>query len=77
MHHIGKKESEKDIKKKKEKKKVEKPNPQNQLELKVNSSIHWTTLVNADNASLKEVYIPSLWWLTVFKDDVFFFLISV
>ena len=76
MHHIGKKESEKDIKKKR-KKKVEKPNPQNQLELKVNSSIHWTTLVNADNASLKEVYIPSLWWLTVLKDDVFFFLISV
>ena len=84
MHHIGKKESEKDIKKKR-KKKVEQhflqgdsnPNPQNQLELKVNSSIHWTTLVNAGNASLKEVYIPSLWWLTVFKDDVFFFLISV
>ena len=23
--------------------------------------------------SLKEVYVPSLWWLTVFKDDFFGF----
>ena len=49
------------------------PDPQNQLELKVSASIHCTPLVNADNLSLKEVYIPSLWWLTVFKDDFFVF----
>ena len=84
MHHTGKKE----IKKKKKEKKwgYEKfatrgfqSGPQNQLELKVNASTHWTTSVNADNLSLKEVYIPSLWWLTVVKDDsfVFFFNISV
>ena len=41
-----------------------------QLELKVNTSIHWTTS-KADNSSLKEVYIPSLWWLAVFRDDFF------
>ena len=33
---------------------------QNQLELKVNASIYWTTLVNGDTSGLKEVYIPSL-----------------
>ena len=37
------------------------PDYQNQLELKINASIHWTTSVNADSSSLKEVYIPSLW----------------
>ena len=50
MHHKGKKESEKEILKKK-KKKVTKNllkgdcnlDPHNQLELKVNASIHWTT----------------------------------
>ena len=36
---------------------------QNQLELKVNASIYWTTSVNGDTSGLKEVYIPSLWWL--------------
>ena len=72
MHHTGKKES----KKEKEKNKVTKnllqedSNP-NSLELKMDASIHWTTSVNAENACLKEVYIPSLRWLTVFK-DVFF-----
>ena len=35
------------------------PDPQNQLELKVNASIHWTMSVNADHPSL--VYSPSLW----------------
>ena len=35
--------------------------PQNQLELKVNVPIHWMTWVNADNSSLKDVYIHSLW----------------
>ena len=68
MHNTGKKESKKEIKKKK-KNKVTKtflqgdsnPDPQNQLELKVSASIHRTTSVNADNGSLKEVYIPSLW----------------
>ena len=37
------------------------PDPQNQLELKVNTSIYWTTSENADKLGLKEVYIPSLW----------------
>ena len=36
------------------------PDPQNQLELKVNASIHWITSVNACNLSLKEVRIPTL-----------------
>ena len=36
-------------------------NPDPQLELTVNASIHWPTSVNADNSSLKKVYIPSLW----------------
>ena len=45
----------------------------NQTELKAITSIHWTTSVNTDNSSLKEVYIPSLWWLTVFKIDFFVF----
>ena len=30
-------------------------------ELQVNASIHWTTSVNADVWSLKEVFIPSIW----------------
>ena len=76
MHHTSKKES----KKEKEKDRVTKnllqgdqnPVPPNTLELKMDGSIHWTTSVNADKACLKEVYIPPLWWLTVFK-DVFFF----
>ena len=51
------------------------PDPQNQLELRVNAS---TTSVNSVNSSLKKVYIPSLCWLEVFKDDFrIFFLISV
>ena len=37
------------------------PDPPNTLGLKLNASIHWTTLVNADNSCLKEVYIPSPW----------------
>ena len=65
MHHTGKKES----KKEKEKNKVTKnllqgdsnPDPPNSLELKMDTSIHWTTSVNAENACLKGVYIPSLW----------------
>ena len=69
MHHTGKKESKKQILKKSGKKlsyekfAAEDSNPdrQNQLELKVNASIHCTTSLNADNSSLKEVYIPSLW----------------
>ena len=75
MHHTGKKES----KKEKEKNKVTKnmlqrdvnPDPPNTLELKMDATIHWTTSVNADITCLKEVHIPPLWWLTVFK-DVFF-----
>ena len=49
------------------------PDPQNQLELKVNTSVYWTTSVNSVNWSLKEVYIPFLWWLTVFEDEFFVF----
>ena len=37
------------------------------------ASVHWTTSVNSDNSSLKEIYVPSLWWLTVFNDDCFGF----
>ena len=25
------------------------------------ASVHWTTSVNSDNSSLKEIYVPSLW----------------
>ena len=69
--------------KKKKKKKSEKeisenlllgysnPDTQNQLVLKANPSIYWTTSVNPEISSLKEVYIPSLRGLTVFKDDFF------
>ena len=59
-HHTGKKES-----KKKKKHKVTKnllqgdsnPDPPNKLELNVSASVHWTTSVNTDNSSLKDVYI--------------------
>ena len=37
------------------------PDPQNQLELKVIASSHWTTSVNAYKASLKEICTPALW----------------
>ena len=68
MHHTGKKESKKEISKKEKKIRLRKicpegdsnPDPQNQLELKVNASIHWITSVNACNLSLKEVFIPTL-----------------
>ena len=57
------------VKKERKKNKVTKnllqgdPNPdhQNQLELKFNTSVHWTTSAKTDNLSLQEVYIPSLW----------------
>ena len=29
------------------------------------------TSINTAILCLKEVYIPSLWWLTVFEDDFF------
>ena len=65
MYHTGKKGS----KKEKEKNKVtinllqgdSNPDPQNQLELKGNASIYWTTSENTDKLGLKEVSdIPSL-----------------
>ena len=71
MHHTGTKEVKKRFKKRNEKKERKKkatknllqgdlnPYPQNQLELKVNAFLHWNTSVNADNSSLKEVFIPS------------------
>ena len=56
MYHTGRKESKKEILRKDKKNKVTKsllqgdsnPDPQNQLELKVNASIHRTTSLNAD-----------------------------
>ena len=64
MHHTGKKESKKNRKRNRVTKNLlqgdSKPDLPNQLELKVNASIHWTTSVNADNSSLKEVNTPSL-----------------
>ena len=65
MYHTGKKE----IKKKRGGSKnlllrdSYSDRPQNQLELRVNPSIHWTTWVSAYDLNLKEVYmhIPSLW----------------
>ena len=49
------------------------PDPPNHVQVKVDASIHWTIPISADNSSWKEVYIPSLWWSTVFKDDFFGF----
>ena len=49
------------------------PDPLNQLELTLHTSVHWTTWEDNDNQTVKEVYIPSLWSLTVFKDDFFVF----
>ena len=57
MHHTGQKESKKEIFKKDKNNEVTKnllqgdsnPDPQNQLELKVNAFIHWTTSVNAES----------------------------
>ena len=87
MHHTGKKESRKEILKKEKNNKATKnllqgypnPDPQDQFKLKTNAPIYWTTVVNPDEASLNEVYIPFLLWLTGFKDDFFgfFFVISV
>ena len=34
--------------------------PPNQLEVKVDCSIHWTTPMSADKLSVKDVFIPSL-----------------
>ena len=56
------------------------PGPSDSVRTKFHASVHWTTWGDSDSATLKEVYIPSLWSLTVFKDDFFvffFFLISV
>ena len=41
------------------------PDPQNQVELEVNASIHWTTSVNPHHTCLREVYIPSQWFSTM------------
>ena len=57
------------VKKENKKKKVTKnllqgdsnPHPLNQLELKTNASIHWTSLLSTDDSSLKGVYVPSPW----------------
>ena len=74
MQHTGKKESKEEIWKNEKKKRSTRnlleedsnPDPQNQLQLRVNAS---TTSVNCVNSSLKKVYIPSLCRLAVFKDD--------
>ena len=49
--------------------------PLSQLQVKVHAFVHWTISVNAYSSRLKEVYIPSLWLLTVFKDDFSFLLL--
>ena len=66
MHHTGEKESKKEIFKKRTIIKFAlrgfEPGPAAATkELQVNASIHWTTSVNADVWSLKEVFIPSIW----------------
>ena len=65
----------KTVKKKKQQKKVTKnllqedsnPDPPNKLELNVSASIHWTTSVNADNSSLKDVYIFVMYFFFFFN----------
>ena len=44
----------------------------NQLELKGNSFTHWTNSVHGDKRNLKEVYIPSLWWLKIMSFQWFY-----
>ena len=76
---------QKESKKEKEKNNITKhllhgdsnPNPPNQLELKTNVTIHCTTSVRAARSQLKEVYNPSPWWLTVFRDDFFGFSVEL
>ena len=71
--------------KKKKKKKVTKgllhgdshPDPPNTLEPKANATIYWTTSVSTHKSSITDVYIPSLWWLTVFKDFFFGFRVEL
>ena len=81
MHHTGEKESKKRFLKNNNKKKgCEKftlrgfEHPQNQLELKVNAFIHWTTSGNADNLKDDEIkrgmYSFSM-VIDSFKDDFF------
>ena len=80
MHHTREKESKKGKKNMVTKNLLEgdsNPDPKNQLKLKPNAPTHWITSVKPDKLSLKEVYISSLWLLTVFKDDFFSFLISM
>ena len=60
MHHKREKEEEKKKGYEKLLQGDSKQDLQNQLELKRNASIHWTTSVNAGNTGLKEVHIPSL-----------------
>ena len=48
------------------------PANSHELGLEGNASTHWTTPVNAENLSWKEIYIPPLWWLTAFMDDFLF-----
>ena len=80
MHRTGKKESKKEKKKNEVTKNLLQGDSNldspNTLGLKMKACIHWTNSISADNSSLKEVYIPSLWWLTVFKDDYFGFFFS-
>ena len=37
------------------------PDPQNQLELKVHTSVPGTTWGDSDSSNVKKVHIPSLW----------------
>ena len=81
MHRTGKKESKTEKKKNEVTKNLLQGDSNldspNTLGLKMNACIHWTNSISADNSSLKEVYIPSLWWLTVFKDDFYGFRVEL
>ena len=69
MNHTGKNRVKKKVKKKKVTKNLllgdSDPDPQNQLELKVSTLIHWTTSVNAVTIHysnyILQVYFPFLW----------------
>ena len=81
MHRTGKKENKTEKKKNEVTKNLLQGDSNldspNTLGLKMNACIHWTNSISADNSSLKEVYIPSLWWLTVFKDDFYGFRVEL
>ena len=44
---------------------------------KFSASLHWPTSAITNTSLLKEVYILSQWWLTVFKNDLFGFRVEL